>query len=101
MDKYRTIKEKILPSILPFGVKRVALFGSCVRDEETATSDLDVLVSLKPVGKRPCIGLKWFALEEELSRIMGCKVDLVSEKALSRHLRPFIEKELVILYEEE
>ena len=100
MDRFVDIKEKILPLILPYGVKRVAIFGSFVRGEDTAQSDIDLLISLKPIGQRPPIGLKWFGLEEELSRILGRKVDLISEKALSPYIRPYVQKEMVILYDE-
>jgi predicted nucleotidyltransferase len=100
MDKFSEIKEKILPFILPHGVKRVAIFGSFARGEEAAQSDIDLLITLKPVGQRPPVGLKWFSLEEELSRVLGRKVDLVSEKALSPYIRPYVQKEMVILYDE-
>ena len=100
MDKFSEIKENILPLILPHGVKRVAIFGSFVRGEETAQSDIDLLVTLKPMGQRPPVGLKWFGLEEELSKVLGRKVDLISEKALSPYVRPYVQKEMVILYDE-
>ena len=49
----------------------------------------------------PVIGLKWFALIDELSRILDRPVDLVTDEGLSPYIRPFIEKELVVLYEAE
>lgn len=82
------LREKILPILLPWGVRRVALFGSVVRGEDLPESDVDILVELKPPGERPPIGLKWFGLEAELSRVLGRKVDLVSESALSSYIRP-------------
>jgi len=57
---------------------------------EAAHSDIDVLVTLRSVGQRPPVGLKWFGLEEELTRVLGRKVDLISEKALSPYIRPFL-----------
>ena len=71
-----------------------------VRGEDTSESDVDILVELKPPGERPPIGLKWFGLEQELGHILGREVDLVSESALSPYIRPYVEKELVVLYEE-
>lgn len=94
------LREKILPILLPWGVRRVALFGSVVRGENSPESDVDILVELKPRGERPPIGLKWFGLESELSRVLGRKVDLVSESALSPYIRPYVEKEMVVIYEE-
>ena len=52
------------------------------------------------MGQRPPVGLKWFGLEEELSKVLGRKVDLISEKALSPYVRPYVQKEMVILYDE-
>ena len=100
MDSFEKLKEKILAVLLPYGVRRVAVFGSFARGEQTPASDLDLLVELKPSTQRPSLGLKWFALEEELRRILGCDVELVSEDALSPYVRPYVEKEMVILYEE-
>ncbi|MBI2941317.1 MAG: nucleotidyltransferase family protein [Chloroflexi bacterium] len=99
-SKIEELRERILPILLPIGVKRVALFGSVVRGEETLDSDIDILVELKPPGQRPFLGLKWFGLEAELSRSLGQEVDLVSESDLSPYLRPYVLKEMVILYEE-
>ncbi len=61
---------------------------------------LGKLVELKPLGERPTIGLKWFGLEEELSRVLERKVGLVGKDGLSPYIRPYVEKEMVVLYEE-
>ena len=100
MERFEELRKKIVPVLLPYGVKRIALFGSVVRDELTPESDVDILVELKPPGERPPIGLKWFGLEEELSHTLGREVELVSESALSPYIRPYVEKEMVVLYEE-
>jgi len=100
MDRFAEIKEKVVPLVLPYGVKRVAIFGSFVRGQVSPQSDIDLLITLKPRGQRPSLGLRWFELEEELSRVLGRKVDLISEKALSPYIRPYIEQEMVILYDE-
>lgn len=100
MERFEELRKKIVPVLLPYGVKRIALFGSVVRDELMPESDVDILVELKPPSERPPIGLKWFGLEEELSDILGREVELVSESALSPYIRPYVEKEMVVLYEE-
>ena len=97
--KFQALSDKILPILQPYKVKRVALFGSVVPDEEGSESDVDILVSLRPPGERPVIGLKWFDLVDELSRILDRSVDLVTDDGLSPYIRPFVEKEMVILYE--
>jgi predicted nucleotidyltransferase len=101
MDRFDELREKILPVLLPYGVKRIALFGSVVRGEDAPESDVDILVALKPPHERPPLGLfKWIALEQELSQKLGRKVDLVTEDGVSPYIRPYIEQEKVILYEE-
>jgi predicted nucleotidyltransferase len=87
--------------LAPYKVKRVAVFGSAVRGEDAAGSDLDILVSLPPPGERPVIGLKWFELIDELTAILGRPVDLVNEDGLSPYIRPYVEREMVILFQQE
>ncbi len=100
MDKFDELREKILPVLLPYGMKSVAVFGSVVRGEDTLESDIDILVELKPPSERPPIGLRWFGLEQELEQILERKVDLVSQAALSPYIQPYVEKEMILLYEE-
>jgi len=101
VDRFDELRENILPVLLPCGVKRVAVFGSIVRGEDTPESDVDILVTLKPPHERPPLGLfKWIDLEQELGRKLGRQVDLVSEEGVSPYIRPYIEREKVILYEE-
>jgi len=99
MDRFEELREKILPVLLPY-VRQVAVFGSFARGDDTRESDIDILVELKPLGERPTIGLKWFGLEEELSQILERKVDLIGKDGLSPYIRPHVEKEMVVLYEE-
>jgi predicted nucleotidyltransferase len=94
------LRKTILAVLQPYQVRRVALFGSAVRGEGKPGSDLDILVSLPPPGERPVIGLKWFDLVEELSLALERPVDLVTEDGLSPYIRPYVEKEMVILYEQ-
>jgi predicted nucleotidyltransferase len=94
------LRNTILAVLQPYQVRRVALFGSIVRGESGPSSDLDILVALPPPGERPVIGLKWFDLTEELSSALGRPVDLVTEDGLSPYIRPYVEEEMVILYEQ-
>lgn len=100
MTNIEDLKEKIIPLLLPLGVKRIAVFGSVCRGTDTQDSDVDILVELKEAGARPAIGLKWFGVEQELSRALGREVDLVSSAALSPYIRDQVEREMVALYDE-
>ena len=100
MDTYAEIRRKAVPILKPY-INRLAVFGSTVRGEATAKSDLDLLISLKPSGKRPKLGLfKLMEIEEALEKKLGREIDLVTEDSLSLYLRPYIEKEKVVIYEE-
>ena len=65
-----------------YGVRRIGLFGSCVRGEEGAESDLDVLVEFDRKTFRNYMGLKFF-LEDALGR----PVDLVIRESIKPRLR--------------
>jgi predicted nucleotidyltransferase len=74
-----------------FGVLRLALFGSTARDSASSGSDVDVLVAFDG----PATSAQYFGVQFFLEDLMGCPVDLVTEKALRPELRPFIEQERV------
>jgi uncharacterized protein len=65
-------------------IRKLALFGSVLRDDFQPTSDVDVLVEFEP-GFVP--GLEFFSLESELSEIFGRRVDLNTPSFLSKYFR--------------
>jgi len=74
-----------------YGVQSLALFGSVVRNEAGASSDIDMLVEFnRPVG---LFGL--FALQDRLEELFGCRVDLGTPDSLKPRLRPAVKAELV------
>lgn len=72
-----------------FGVRSLALFGSVARDEGRPASDVDILVDF---GDRATFD-KFMELKFYLENLLGCRVDLVTRKALKPRLRPYVEKE--------
>src|SRR5260221_14237050 len=54
------------------GVRRLAVFGSALRDDFGPNSDVDVLVEFEP-GRTP--GLRFFRMQDELSRLFNRTVD--------------------------
>ena len=74
-----------------FGVTRLALFGSMARDTATNASDVDILVAFDG----PATSRRYFGVQHYLEDLLGCPVDLVTDKALRPELRPNIEKEQV------
>ena len=61
-----------------FGVEKLEVFGSYVRDEQGLNSDLDILATFKVV---PSL-LTFIAMENYLSDLLGVKVDLVMKESL-------------------
>lgn len=77
-------------------IRRLSLFGSVLRDDFGPDSDVDVLVEFEP-GIR--IGLRFFRLEQELTRILGRKVDLNTPGFLSKYFRDTVLAEAEVHYD--
>jgi hypothetical protein len=94
MDKQQAIQTLTQSKALlsqRFGVRRLALFGSTVRDTATDTSDIDILVSFD----EPATSARYLGVQFYLEDLLGCPVDLVTEKALRAELRPHVEREAI------
>ena len=76
-------------------IRRLAVFGSALRDDFGPDSDVDVLVEFEP-GHTP--GLAFFSMETELSEVLGRKVDLNTPQFLSRYFRDRVATEAEELY---
>lgn len=74
-----------------FAVKRLSLFGSAARDQLREDSDIDILVAFDG----PATFDGYFDLKDDLERILGKPVDLVTEKGLKPGARPYVEKDLI------
>ena len=74
-----------------FGVSDLALFGSTARDAAGEGSDIDILVSFDG----PATSKRYFGVQFYLEDLLGCPVDLVTDKALRPELRPYVEKEAI------
>ncbi|MGH7263949.1 MAG: nucleotidyltransferase family protein [Candidatus Rokuibacteriota bacterium] len=65
-------------------IRRLALFGSVLRDDFTAESDVDVLVEFEP-GKTP--GFAIVTMQDELTEMLGRRVDLRTPNELSKYFQ--------------
>lgn len=68
-----------------YGIRKLSLFGSILGDDFKPTSDIDMLVEFEQ-GERVGL-LKMARIENELSDILGRKVDLRTPQELSRYFR--------------
>jgi len=73
-----------------YPIKSMAIFGSYSRKEQDDSSDLDILVEFS--GR---IGIRFIDLAEELEKIVGFKVDLVSKNGVKEKYLKFIDSELI------
>jgi len=78
-------------------IQKLSLFGSVLRDDFGPDSDIDVLVTFEPGH---VIGLRIVDIEEELSQLLGRRVDLVSEKYLNRRIRDRVLADAEVQYAE-
>ncbi len=90
IDALHNRKAEIEAEALRFGARRIRVFGSVSRGEETADSDVDFLVDLPD-------GYDMFAqrlpLAEKLTELTGRRVDLIPEHELSQHIRDRVLRE--------
>ncbi|MFO8008652.1 MAG: nucleotidyltransferase family protein [Candidatus Brocadiia bacterium] len=86
-------RQEVLRTARRHGARNVRLFGSVVRGEAEARSDVDVLVELEE-GRSL---LDHVALKQDLEDLLGCPVDVVTENALHRLLRERILEEAMPL----
>ena len=69
----------------------VGIFGSYARNEQTTSSDIDILIDFE----HKVTLLDLIGLEQELSELLGIKVDLVTVKSVNEQLRLYIQKYLI------
>lgn len=87
--------ERAISYLLERGARRIAVFGSRARGDEKPDSDLDLLMEFPEETSL----LDHARMEQDLSDILGVKVDLVSWKGISPHLRKYIERDAKVLTE--
>lgn len=94
------VREEILKKLAEnrqlltaYGIKDIRLFGSVARGEAVAGSDVDLLVEFESSAH---IGMFEFSrLRRELSRLLGCEVDLATPDALHKDMKDDIIREAI------
>jgi uncharacterized protein len=79
-----------------YGIQKLALFGSVLHSTFNDDSDVDLLVEFKPDAR---IGWQIVTVEDELSHVIGRKVDLRTPQELSRYFRDTVMQEAQVIYE--
>jgi len=89
-------RERLKAFCRHYRIRRLALFGSILRDDFSPDSDIDMLVEFEP-GART--GLAFFRMQRELSEILGRRVDLNTPTQLSRYFREQVLLEAEVVYD--
>ena len=85
LRKYKPVLEK------KYGIVRLGIFGSVARGDIKNSSDIDIVVEIKNTDPFILLDIK-----EELSKLLGCKVDLIRlRKNINKILKKRIEKEVI------
>ena len=89
------INSNIINYLQSYKPERIGIFGSFARGEQSAASDIDILVKF-----RSNVSLfDLVKIHRELSVILGRKIDLVTEASLKNEkLRSYIYKDLKVIY---
>ncbi len=90
-------REKVADFCRQHHIRKLALFGSVLREDFHPDSDVDVLVEFEP-GHTPGF-IRLFEIEEELSRLIGGhKPDLVTPRFLNRRIRDKVMSQAQVQY---
>lgn len=85
----------IIETLKPYKPKRIGLFGSFARNEETNTSDIDIMYNFNsPIS----LFIK-YNIVEKLQKKLHKEIDLVSENSIHPKLKEYIYNDLKIIYE--
>ena len=89
-------RDKIADFCRRYRIRKLALFGSVLRDDFRPDSDVDVLVEFQPDASAGF--LRMAAMELELSQLLGRRVDLRTPRELSRYFRDTVIKTAEVQY---
>ena len=98
MSKITVPQGKVADFCRLHQIRRLSLFGSVVGEAFGPESDVDVLVEFRPDARRGMLALA--AMEQQLSEILGRKVDLHTPGFLSKYFRDKVLVEAELLYAE-
>ena len=93
--KVRLPRDKIADFCLRHYIRKLAVFGSVLHGDSRPDSDLDILVEFE-LGHVP--GLAFFGMEQELSELLGRKVNLNTPQFLSPYFRDEVLAEAEVQY---
>jgi len=95
MNAFSFDTDKLIEICRANDAAMIGVFGSVARGEDTLASDIDLMVKFS--RKKSLLDI--VKLERELSMVLGKKVDLLTEAAISPYMRDRILSDLKVIYE--
>ena len=92
-ERLQAKREQILQTAAKYGAYNIRIFGSVARQEADANTDVDFLLEMQSGRSLFDLG----GLLMELQEILGCKVDVVTEKGLRQRIRERVLNEAIPL----
>ena len=84
----------IIEKLKTHKVKKIAVFGSFARDEQSPLSDIDLLVDF--TERKNLFDL--IGIEQELEEAIGRKIDLITDRAINPNRRKYIDENILVIY---
>lgn len=91
------IREKTKPIAILYGIQSLGVFGSYARNEAVSGSDVDICVEKGAIRSL----WQYFEFVNELEKVLGCHVDVVTTEIEDKDFLDRIFKERVLLYEKQ
>ena len=95
LDEIRAMGLRLAELCRKYGIAELSVFGSVARGDAQPGSDVDLLYLRAPGND---LGMSYFALQEDLEKLFGRPVDLVSKDGLHRVIREQVLSDAQILY---
>ncbi|MBL7494536.1 nucleotidyltransferase family protein [Frankia sp. AgB1.9] len=95
LEEIRALHPRLATLCRQYGIAELAVFGSVARGSAGPTSDVDILYVRAPGND---LGMSYFDLQDDLERVFGRPVDLVSKDALHRMIRDEVLGDAQVLY---
>ncbi len=93
----RIPREEITGFCRRHHVRKLSLFGSVLREDFRPDSDVDMLVEFEP---GTTVGYRFITIQDELSELLGRRVDLGTPNSLSKYIRDRVLTEGEVVYSE-